>query len=113
MLEVQEHLFHVGARSALSPSETRVLKQGDSFAVLDRHGDLLAPAEPYQGLFYRGARYLSRCLLRIAGVRPLILNSLIKHDNLLFMADLTNAELNHEAQPQVLAMGEMHLFRSK
>jgi len=48
----------------------RVLKEGDTFAVFDRHGDVI-PAEAGQaGLYHAGTRYLSHFELLLGRRRP-------------------------------------------
>ncbi len=86
----------------------RVLKDGESFAVFDRHGDAI-PGRSSHGLYHDGTRHLSRLLLSIGGRRPLLLKSTIHPDNLLLAIDLTNPDC-----PEVqLEADTVHIFRSK
>jgi glycogen debranching enzyme len=90
----------------------RVLKQGDTFAVFDRHGDVV-PAEAGQaGLYHRGTRYLSHFELLLGRRRPVLLSSTTSHDNAVFTADLTNPDILGENGP-IMAHGELHLFRAR
>ena len=38
-----EHRFYILATSARVDDRTRVLKDGDTFAVLDRYGNIISP----------------------------------------------------------------------
>jgi glycogen debranching enzyme len=85
--------FYILATAALDPDRTRVLKQGDAFVSVDRFGDLRALGQSADGLFHDGTRFLSRLELRLEGVRPLLLSSSVQADNALFVANLTNPDL--------------------
>ena len=51
--------FYILATQSRADERTRVLKQGETFAVFDRFGDLPAtPASEY-GLYHGGTRHLS------------------------------------------------------
>jgi glycogen debranching enzyme len=103
--------FYVEATSSLSDNPTRVLKQGETFAIFDRHGDIGVFVQDRQGLFYDDTRFLSYLELRLAGERPLLLSSTIKNDNLMVTVDLTNPDIGDGEI--VLAHGATHVFRSK
>jgi glycogen debranching enzyme len=104
--------FYIRAQSSLSQNQTRVLLQGDTFAVFDPHGDI----QPYwageQGLFHRDTRYLSKSELRISGARPLLLSSAVRDDNILLSVDLTNPDLTL-ASGASLPRGIVHINRGK
>ena len=88
----------------------RALKHNDTFALLDRHGDIHAGDEAAQGLYHRGTRYLSRYELHIDGSPPLLLNSAITTDNMQLAVDMTTAELCKDsatASPE----GVLHISR--
>src|SRR5262245_3152403 len=51
--------FYIVAETERSTTPQRVMKQGDSFAVFDTHGDI-TPATIEQGFYHRGTRFLSR-----------------------------------------------------
>lgn len=103
--------FYVEATSSLVDGPTPVLKHGETFAVFDRHGDMGVFVQDRQGLFHEGTRFLSYCELRLNGVRPLLLSSNLKRDNLQLAVDLTNPDM-HQGEELVLAHGAVHLFRS-
>jgi glycogen debranching enzyme len=90
----------------------RVLKHGDTFAVFDEYGDVMAEQATEEGLYHRGTRHLSRLEIRLAGQRPLLLSSNISDDNVLFVADCTNVDLRRGDRIE-LPHGEIHLFRSR
>lgn len=71
----------------------RTLKHGDSFAVLDSHGDMGAVAGGADGLFHCDTRFLSRLELRFNGAEPLLLGSNVSDDNSRLNVDLTNPDI--------------------
>jgi glycogen debranching enzyme len=104
--------FYITTNSSLVDDRTRVLKHGDSFAVLDRYGDIQPIGWGKQGLYHEGTRFLSRWSLRLGQERPLLLSSTVKEDNILFSADLTNPDLMDKGQV-VVPRGTIHIFRAK
>ena len=107
---VPEHDHDVQADMSLTDGRRRVLKQGETFAVFDRIGDLQAGVSSEQGLYHEGTRFLSTLLLRIDGGRPLLLGSSVKDDNVLLAVDLTNPILPRE-DAENIRHGTLHLFR--
>jgi len=105
--------YYVLATSSRVDDRTRVLKHGETFAVFDRHGDIHALGGSPHGIFHEGTRFLSRLelLLEEAG-RPLLLNSSVKEDNTLLVADLANPEL-HDRVHGTVPQGVVHIFRAK
>jgi glycogen debranching enzyme len=86
-----------------------VLKEGDTFFVMDAFGDVTGAAD---GLFRNDTRVLSSFLLRLAGSRPSILSSTVSEDNVFFTANLTNHPLpvlGSSSMPQ----GVIHLERKR
>ena len=71
----------------------RALKHGDTFAVMDSHGDMGASAGGPDGLFHADTRFLSHLELRLNGKQPLLLGSNVRDDNTLLAVDLTNPDL--------------------
>src|SRR5690242_1070034 len=92
VIEVESQ-FYIRAESSLADSRTLVLSHGDTFAVFDRYGDIQTLGSGQQGLFHRETRHLSRLELRIQGVRPLLLSSTVREDNVVLAADLTNPDM--------------------
>jgi glycogen debranching enzyme len=125
ILQVQND-FYILATSKLLDQTSQVLKQGDTFAIFDRAGDVHAMGKGQQGLFHEGTRFLSelRLTLQFSSIappgpaipagkeRPLFLSSTISEDNSVFKIDLTNPDLQR-ADGISIARGTLHLFRSK
>jgi glycogen debranching enzyme len=103
--------FYIRASSSLADDRTRVLMQGDTFAIFDRTGDIHPVGFGQQGIFHKEMRYLSRLEMRLEHVRPLLLSSTIREDNVLFGADLTNPDLNLPSG--AIGRGTLHIFRTK
>ncbi|HQU46102.1 MAG TPA: amylo-alpha-1,6-glucosidase, partial [Pirellulales bacterium] len=90
----------------------RVLKQGDTFAVFDRFGDIKPGGHGEEGLYHEGTRHLSGLVLELNGERPLYLSSNVKEDNALLAIDLTNRDL-YDGNHVALQRGSVHLLRVK
>ncbi|HSF59244.1 MAG TPA: glycogen debranching N-terminal domain-containing protein, partial [Candidatus Binatia bacterium] len=88
-----EDAFYILATDSSSDYVPRVLKDGDTFAVFDRHGDIQAAGLSQEGLYHEGTRFLSRLLLKLGNARPFLLNSGIKEDNLILVVNLTNPDV--------------------
>jgi glycogen debranching enzyme len=104
--------FYIRASSALADDRTRVLLSGDTFAIFDRSGDIQPVGFGQQGIFHNETRHLSRLETRLCGVRPLLLSSAIREDNVLFGVDLTNPDLRL-ASGIFLPRGTLHIYRAK
>jgi hypothetical protein len=70
--------FYIRAHASIADTGSRVLKQGDTFAVFDRHGDIRPLGFENQGVFHEGTRFLSKWKLGINDVSPLLLSSNVK-----------------------------------
>jgi glycogen debranching enzyme len=104
--------FYIKASSSLADDRTRVLMHGDTFAVFDRTGDIQPLGFGQQGIFHKETRHLSRLELRVCGVRPLLLSSTIREDNVLVAVDLTNPDLMLPSGVS-LPRGTLHIYRTK
>ena len=102
--------FYITAVQAVGRSR-RTLKDGDTFAVLDSYGDIIATPGAPNGLFYQDTRYLSRLELLINEKRPLLLGSHIRDDNSALVVDLTNPDLILD-QHVVLEKDTVHILRT-
>jgi glycogen debranching enzyme len=111
VIEVEKQ-FYIRASSSLADDRTRVLLNGDTFAVFDRGGDIHPLGIGQQGIFHQETRHLSRLELRINGIRPLLLSSTIREDNVLFAVDMTNPDLRMESG-EPLPRGSLHIYRAK
>ena len=89
-----------------------MLKQGDTFGLFDRYGDIHSLRTGSQGLYHEGTRFLSRFELTLNGERPLLLSSTVKEDNVLLNVDLTNPDMTHEGQVEI-SRGALHLSRTR
>src|SRR6516162_8377772 len=104
--------FYIRAQSSLADDRTRVLLYGDTFAVFNRYGDIQALGYGQQGIFHKETRYLSNLEIHIGGVRPLLLSSTVRVDNVLLAVDLTNPDM--VVAPDVpLLRGTLHIYRTK
>ena len=102
--------FYITATQAVGQPR-RTLKDGDTFAVLDSYGDIVAtPGDP-NGLFYQDTRYLSHLELLINEKRPLLLGSHIRDDNSALVVDLTNPDFIL-GQHVVLEKDTVHISRT-
>ncbi len=104
--------YYILATSSRADDRTWVLKNGDSFAVLDRYGDIQPIGLGEQGLYHEGTRFLSRLELELEGERPMLLSSQVREGNELLAVDLTNADIVHEDRVTV-PRHSLHVFRSK
>jgi glycogen debranching enzyme len=103
--------FYILATSSMG-EDTRVLKHGESFGVFDRYGDIQQTGLGEQGIYHEGTRFLSHFVFRLGTVRPFLLSSTIKRDNLLLTVDLTNPDIYLNGTI-LLRRGDLHIFRSK
>ncbi len=111
IIRVNDQFYNL-ANSPMADDRIRVLKQGETFALFDRYGDIQSIGLGAQGLYHEGTRFLSRLKLFLADDRPMLLSSTVKEDNALFTVDLTNPDVYLDGQV-VIPRGTLHLFRSK
>ena len=107
-----ENQFYVLATSSLADDRTRVLKYGETFAVLNRLGDVESLGLGEQGLYHNGTRHLSRLVLRLGDKIPQLLRSTIQDDNAFLTLDMMNPNVYRDGT-LLLPRGSVHLFRSK
>ena len=103
--------YYIRANASIADAGNRVLKQADTFAIFDRHGDIRPLGFENQGVFHQGTRFVSRWKLGINGTTPLLLSSNVKEDNDFLMVDLTNPGLQLAGDRQ-LPHGVIHLVRT-
>src|ERR1700737_561049 len=82
-----ESQFPLEATGEFPEPRTRILKHGDTFAVLSRFGDMAGGAGCPDGLYQQDTRFLSQLELRINGDQPLLLSSSPAEDNSLVPVD--------------------------
>jgi glycogen debranching enzyme len=107
-----ENKHYILATSSFADQRTMVLKQGDSFAIFDWHGDIHQVGVGKQGIYHEGTRFISRMDLNINGQRPLLLSSSPRQDNQMLIIDLTNPDLNLNGD-NIIFHGTIHIQRSK
>ncbi len=103
--------YQIVASAARGTEVTRVLKDGETFAVFDRHGDLRTVGLGEQGIYHLGTRHLSRFELRLFGHRPLLLSSTVREGNDLLTIDVTNPDLV-SSEGEAIARDLLHVFRA-
>lgn len=108
--------YYVLATSALADDRTRVLKFGDTFAVLNRYGDIEPLGQGQFGLFHSETRHLSRMTMQLNQQIPMLLSSTIRDDNAFLAVDMTNFDTSTSGGVKIengLPRETVHLFRSK
>jgi len=104
--------WYVLATSSREGDPIRVLKDGDTFALFDRFGDMPRAGSGEHGLYHQGTRFLTRYELRMEGLRPLLLHSSARRDNSVLAVDVTNPDL-HDAEGKLCTVkGIVHVSRS-
>ncbi len=101
--------FYISSSTAMRHAR-RVLKAGDSLAILDEFGNIEASTAA-EGFFFEDTRYLSRLSLAINGQPPLMLSSTVTEDNAKLEVDLTNPDVLERGH-MVLPRDTVHLLRS-
>jgi glycogen debranching enzyme len=109
--EAEVSPFYIASTSAVTAPRSHVLKEADSFAVLDQFGDIQANGPAPEGLFFEDTRYLSRLVLSIDRLRPLLLSSAVTEDNAMLSTDLTNPDL-FEGDRLRIMRDTVHILRS-
>jgi glycogen debranching enzyme len=104
--------FYIRSSSHRIDVRTRVLKQGDTFAVFDRFGDIEPFGTGELGMYYQDTRFLSRLTLKLGKDRPLLLSSTVREDNAVLAVDATNPDVWRNGE-MVVSRGTVHIFRSK
>src|SRR5438876_11691025 len=104
--------FYIRSSSARVDVRTRVLKQGEVFAVFDRFGDIETFGTGELGLYYQDTRFLSRLTLKLGKDRPLLLSSTVREEHAVMAVDATNPDSWRDGEI-VIPRGTLHVFRSK
>lgn len=103
--------FYILATSSLADTVSLVLKQEDTFALFDRHGDIRPLGFEDHGIYHEGTRFLSRFVVRLEDRNPLLLNSAVKQDNDFLLVHLTNPDLTLKSG-EFVPRGTLYLRRS-
>ena len=93
IITTEEGKYHIPAESVNYDDRVKVLNHYDTFAILDRWGDVHPYGKKIQGIYHQGMRFLSRLELKLNDRKPLLLSSNIKEDNDILSVDLTNPDL--------------------
>ena len=72
--------YAVAAAESLAESRTLTLKNGDTFAVFSRAGDIGASPGSPEGVYHRDTRHLSRFSLTLGGARPMLLSATMRDE---------------------------------
>ncbi|HUA33225.1 MAG TPA: glycogen debranching N-terminal domain-containing protein [Candidatus Binataceae bacterium] len=104
--------FYVRASSLTSRRATRVLANGESFAVFEGGGDILETPDEPLGFFHRDTRYLSRFEMRIAGEVPYFLNSYASRENAQLRINLSNPDLGVRGESIDLPRSSLQIERN-
>jgi len=105
--------YHIEATKSLVDRTLRTLKADDLFGVFDKQGDLRGGEDGPDGLFFQDTRFLSHLQLRLGGVEPLLLSSVVLDDNGALVVDLANADLHDAAGNVSLQRDSIYLGRLK
>lgn len=105
--------YHIDATESLVERTLRSLKHDDLFAVFDQQGNFHGGASGPDGLFYKDTRFLSHLVLRLCGMEPLQLGSVVLDDNGAMVVDLTNADVHSGTGNVWLRRESIHLSRFK
>src|SRR4051812_42309972 len=108
--ENSEIPFYIAATGPASRPR-RTLKHGDTFVVLDSHGDIGASAGGPDGLFHADTRFLSRFELLLNGLQLLLLGSNLRDDNAWLTVDQTNPDIYVDGRI-VLQKDSIHIVRT-
>jgi glycogen debranching enzyme len=107
---VPEARFYIPATGPATRPR-RTLKYGDTFIVVDSHGDMGASPGGTDGLFHCDTRFLSHLELLLNGVQPLLLGSNVRDDNSQLTVDLTNPDIYFD-QRLILPKDTLHVVRT-
>lgn len=84
--------YRIASDSVYADDSAYVLNHADTFAVIDRWGDIRAGSGGSQGLYHHDTRFLSLLQVRMNGARPVLLTSTVTDDNLTMIVEATNVE---------------------
>ena len=87
-----ESQFRIETTTGFREPRTRILKQGDTFAVLDPFGDAVGATGSPDGVYHQDTRFLSQLELRLNGARLLLLSSNPAENDTVLPVDLANAD---------------------
>jgi hypothetical protein len=89
---ISEEPFAVAA-TASTPRPRCTLEHGDTFILIDSHGDIGVVPDGADGLFHCDTRHLSHLALTLEGVQPLLPGSNVDDDSSMLTVDLANPDM--------------------
>ncbi|HEY5712433.1 MAG TPA: amylo-alpha-1,6-glucosidase [Allosphingosinicella sp.] len=105
--------YHIEATKSLVDRTLRTLKHDDLFGVFDKQGDCHGGEDGPDGLYHQDTRFLSGLSIRIGGMTPLLLGSVLLDDNAALVVDLANPDF-HDSEGKVwLQRDSIHASRTK
>jgi glycogen debranching enzyme len=107
---IPEAPFHIPAVGVTTRARC-TLKYGDTFAVVDSHGDIGASPGGSDGIFHNDTRFLSHLKFSLNGCEPLLLGFSQRDDNTMLAIDLTNPDIHAGGQVAV-PQHTLHMVRS-
>ncbi|MFO1243447.1 MAG: amylo-alpha-1,6-glucosidase [Rickettsiales bacterium] len=110
--EPQPSDFYIPAHMSLQERRLWILKQGDTFAILDRQGNISSYDGSIQGIYHEDTRYLSSSHLLVNGNNPLLLGSTLRDDNGMLIVDLTTPDI-YDGGELKLPKDAVHIVRSR
>jgi glycogen debranching enzyme len=105
--------YHIEATKSLVDRTLRTLKHDDIFGVFDKQGDCRGGGDGPDGLYHQDTRFLSRLSVRIGGMDPLLLGSVLLDDNGALVVDLANADFHGDDGKVWLQRDSIHASRLK
>ena len=105
--------YHIEATKSLVDRTLRTLKHNDLFGVFDKQGDCRGGEDGPDGLYFQDTRFLSGLSLRIGGMEPLLLGSVVLDDNGALVVDLANADFHGPDGKVWLQRDSIHAGRTK
>lgn len=114
-MSVIEHegQYYILADSSFADNRNIILKQGDSFGIFDRFGDIYPAGKTHFGLFHEGTRFLSQLEFTLANKKPLLLSANLREENEILTVDLTNADYRDNIHNKTIEHGTLHVLRKK
>ncbi|MEQ8849739.1 amylo-alpha-1,6-glucosidase [Botrimarina sp.] len=103
--------LYIAVGSQRTSSGGEVLKRGDTFAVVDKLGEIGVTGISEHGVYHRGTRHLSRWELFVGGSRPMLLNTTMDQENSHLVVQMTTADLPL-GDGFVIPHGALHIFRT-
>jgi hypothetical protein len=109
-MSVIEHegQYYILADSSFADNRNIILKQGDSFGIFDRFGDIYPAGKTHYGLFHEGTRFLSQLEFTLEHKKPLLLSANLREENEILTVDLTNADYKDNLLNRTIEHGTLH-----